>query len=1333
MKIIHLSDIHIRAGDPTKCRYNEYLDVFTKFLDYLYNNCVKEDTICVITGDIFHHKNKIEAAGIKLFLYLIEGIALGVEHIIIIPGNHDFRQEAPTEPNLIHTILKKNIAIVDDDGGAISNVEGNCGNGITYLDYSTNFKLEFERDKGNGDKSHISINFATVCIQDVLQYCATTGLADELPEFPKPDPSCTHNIALFHGMIGGKKSNTIVPKKWFDGYDLVMLGDIHLQQVIGGTSTGLGKPEVLCDGNIALLQKYECTSAPTFAYAGSMIQQDFGETLLGHGFLSWDLDEMTVSCYQVNNDIGFITVDQENRVHLKYGDSSTYLAIENVAKVPWFPKKVMVRGKNIANAECECTKNGIEVLSSSIFNNNSLDKDKSGKDKKDVFNDTDIIVETLPILCSPENWIKYIKASMVKKENEIPFVGWENWLLDPAQYLRQDIPKERVDRVNKKLDLYLDSNQKRQNRNLKISWMHWEWMLCFGTNNYFDFSQMDGNINIINGKNGQGKTSFLECICIGLFGEGFPSRYNKNYTASLINNNKPLHSAAFVQIVVNDKYLIRRGFHTQDKDKTKIHAASKDTFVKELESDVTLAKGKTAVDKWVNAQVGTIDSFLMSCMLTQASDKDFFALTSAEQKGMLDTALNLDSHSLMIDLLKEVKLAFVFRASVLKEKIADRANTMVSVNAESDLKEIQEQIVKLKANIQNYENLLETMTCKYPVMTLEEARSIIQENKDANGESKDKDGVDDDAENNEGKEDLDVINYILKQLNGIDFTSFLTSNGIQGEPIERTKTFEEARSSHAFMMKWKDNLDRTNIHEQKRTLSQIKQDLKAHEDMKPSKVISKRKNEIVFRDDRYQELKAKYSDINLESYHQQVDYKRFDELMKKWGDNEGMGGLAPPPPVKKPLVTKMNWTWELFEEMSAKSDYEVSEENLTELIEYRDSLKKDLGKYHEYSKELQNIGQMMTQYNDFPFNPACDACNKAPWKVHLTELTTRKEKCEKVLKKLGKIEEMKENIEDANTQLAILNELVLMKPALEYQDYTSYQEWLAMKKVAEIQELCDMASILYIEWEKQYNDLKSEMNDILYQNDIELHGSLESNVAIMWAWKQYYTEKKKKLTRQKVVRDALNTIEFYEHKDLSKKLLNANVEVARLEKEKAFIENAKDVNNAVHEECEGLAVKIGSLETILNLLASYQMWIYRDQVIPLICSSVNNLLNVMGLEETHRLTCRFYAENTVLDWFLGNPPIERASGFQRFICSLAMRIALSRIGASEIRNKQLFLDEGFTACDSENLTKVPGFLQGLLCSALYDSIILVTHLEELKDSVNVCFDIQTDFSGCPTV
>jgi hypothetical protein len=44
----------------------------------------------------------------------------------------------------------------------------------------------------------------------------------------------------------------------------------------------------------------------------------------------------------------------------------------------------------------------------------------------------------------------------------------------------------------------------------------------------------ENNINSITAKNAQGKTSFLETICIALFGEGFPSRHNKVYSSSII-------------------------------------------------------------------------------------------------------------------------------------------------------------------------------------------------------------------------------------------------------------------------------------------------------------------------------------------------------------------------------------------------------------------------------------------------------------------------------------------------------------------------------------------------------------------------------------------------------------------------------------------------------------------------------------------------------------------------------------------------------------------------------------------------------------------------------
>jgi hypothetical protein len=100
------------------------------------------------------------------------------------------------------------------------------------------------------------------------------------------------------------------------------------------------------------------------------------------------------------------------------------------------------------------------------------------------------------------------------------------------------------------------------------------------------------------------------------------------------------------------------------------------------------------------------------------------------------------------------------------------------------------------------------------------------------------------------------------------------------------------------------------------------------------------------------------------------------------------------------------------------------------------------------------------------------------------------------------------------------------------------------------------------------------------------------------------------------------------------------------------------------------------------------------------------------------------SECTAITNITAIPPIEKASGFQRFIAGLAIRIALGMAGATGTKPCQLFLDEGFTSCDSYNLAKVPDFMRTLL--QLYDGIMLVTHLDDLKDIVDVTVQIQRD-------
>jgi ABC-type lipoprotein export system ATPase subunit len=56
----------------------------------------------------------------------------------------------------------------------------------------------------------------------------------------------------------------------------------------------------------------------------------------------------------------------------------------------------------------------------------------------------------------------------------------------------------------------------------------------------------------------------------------------------------------------------------------------------------------------------------------------------------------------------------------------------------------------------------------------------------------------------------------------------------------------------------------------------------------------------------------------------------------------------------------------------------------------------------------------------------------------------------------------------------------------------------------------------------------------------------------------------------------------------------------------------------------------------------------------------------------------------------------------------------------------LIIDEGFTACDGENLEKVPAFLKALIADQNYKGVVLATHLEELKACGDKQISIERD-------
>ena len=108
----------------------------------------------------------------------------------------------------------------------------------------------------------------------------------------KPESGKT-NIATFHGSVRGSLTDedwaldSDVKSDFFDGFDYVMLGDIHKQQFLTNK----------------------------IAYCGSTIQQNYGESP-DKGFLFWAIDkqEFRVKHVSVYNDSPFVTLDYSGDV-----------------------------------------------------------------------------------------------------------------------------------------------------------------------------------------------------------------------------------------------------------------------------------------------------------------------------------------------------------------------------------------------------------------------------------------------------------------------------------------------------------------------------------------------------------------------------------------------------------------------------------------------------------------------------------------------------------------------------------------------------------------------------------------------------------------------------------------------------------------------------------------------------------------------------------------------------------------------------------------------------------------------------------------------------------
>jgi len=128
---------------------------------------------------------------------------------------------------------------------------------------------------------------------------AVFSILDDREQWPEVQ-NCRKNarkIAMYHGPVHGAQTdikyvitNRHVSVDTFEGYDVVLLGDIHKYQV---------------------LQE----SNPVIVYSSSLIQQNHGESLRNHGWCLWNVEDCSHTFHELPNNYGYYTLElQEGKI-----------------------------------------------------------------------------------------------------------------------------------------------------------------------------------------------------------------------------------------------------------------------------------------------------------------------------------------------------------------------------------------------------------------------------------------------------------------------------------------------------------------------------------------------------------------------------------------------------------------------------------------------------------------------------------------------------------------------------------------------------------------------------------------------------------------------------------------------------------------------------------------------------------------------------------------------------------------------------------------------------------------------------------------------------------
>ena len=536
-RIYHIADIHIRNIK----RHKEFRQVFYSMFEEIQKRGT-EDSIIYLAGDIAHAKLEMSPELVSEISWLFTECNK-LCTTIVIAGNHDCNMNNSDRLDVLTPIV---------DALKLPN--------LTYLKDTQVYGIG-------------GVDFAVFSI------------FDNKDNWPKANTLFGNKkIALFHGPVDNSTTDVgyVVSSRHFttdifDGYDLALLGDIHKRQ------------EMISPSGCKVV------------YAGSLVQQNFGETLDKHGFLVWDLDTMTYEEVDIQNDYGYYTLDVDGGI------------VPDVTDMPLYPR-LRVRVTNTDTADTKrmmadiTSKYGVEDFT--IIRTDTFNKKKTND------REARLEVDSIADINHQNSLIgEYIERMM-------PFVT------------KEDLAG--IEKINRDINSRIQPSELQRNISWKPIKFDFSNMFSYGERNIINFDKVNGLMGLF-APNARGKSSLFDAISFCLF-----DKCSRAYKASAIMNNRKHDFHCQLEFSVDGViYGIRREGRTINKGKNvKVDV----DFWREGDSGRESLNGTERRDtnQVIETYVGRYEDFIMTALSLQANNALFIDKSQSERKDLMAQFMGLD-------------------------------------------------------------------------------------------------------------------------------------------------------------------------------------------------------------------------------------------------------------------------------------------------------------------------------------------------------------------------------------------------------------------------------------------------------------------------------------------------------------------------------------------------------------------------------------------------------------------------------------------------------------------------------------------------------------------